>query len=90
MNITVYILSCAHGFHYTGMTNNIDRRLKEHNSGRSYWTSQHLPVSLIHSESFETRRAARTKEKAIKKQGAARYLQMIAIKKQFSWIGEIR
>ena len=88
--ITVYILSCAHGFHYTGMTNNIHRRLKEHNSGRSSWTSQHLPVTILHTEFFETRRAARTKEKQIKKQGAARYLQMLNIKKQFAWIGEIR
>lgn len=87
--ITVYILKCADGLHYTGMTNNIVRRLKEHNSGRSQWTSDHLPVCVIHTEEFETRYKARLREIHIKKKGAARYLQMLEIKKQFSWIGQI-
>ncbi len=41
----VYILSCADGAFYTGMTCDLDRRLAEHRAGRgSKWVAQRLPV----------------------------------------------
>jgi putative endonuclease len=47
-NYTVYILSCADGAYYTGMTRDLDRRLAEHRAGRgSKWVAQRLPVDVV-------------------------------------------
>lgn len=44
---SVYILSCANGAFYTGMTNDLDRRLTEHRAGRgSKWVARRLPVEV--------------------------------------------
>jgi putative endonuclease len=45
---TVYILSCADGAFYTGMTCDLARRLTEHRAGcGSKWVAQRLPVELV-------------------------------------------
>jgi predicted GIY-YIG superfamily endonuclease len=46
MIYTVYILSCADKSHYVGCTNNLERRLKEHNSGQVLSTKNRLPIEL--------------------------------------------
>jgi len=69
-----YILKLSDGRHYTGITNNLTRRLNDHNSGRSKFTSRFVPVQLIHYEEFSTRKLARQKEVFIKNKGARRYL----------------
>src|SRR3989344_7541404 len=58
---------------YTGMTNNLERRLAEHNLGMKSTPSTHKrgPFLLIHKEIFETRSEAREKEKWMKS-GAGR------------------
>lgn len=44
----VYILKCNDDSYYTGITNDIDRRVKEHISGKgSRYTRSHLPVELL-------------------------------------------
>jgi putative endonuclease len=77
--ITVYILRCSDGLFYTGQTNNIERRLSEHNSGNGGWTSHHYPCSLIHSFIVQNRKHARYFEKKIKNMGAREYLKSVAI-----------
>lgn len=49
----VYILGCSDTRYYTGVTNNLERRLEEHNSGiiKGY-TIKRLPVKLVFSERF--------------------------------------
>lgn len=49
----VYILECSDESYYTGVTNNLARRVAEHNSGiiKGY-TSKRLPVKLVFSERF--------------------------------------
>jgi putative endonuclease len=67
MNYT-YILRCADGTFYTGWTNDLDKRLKAHNEGAgAKYTRARLPVTLVYSEMFETKREARSRESAIKK-----------------------
>ena len=45
---TVYILECADGSWYTGITTDIERRPKQHNAGKaSRYTRARLPVRLI-------------------------------------------
>ena len=48
MNYT-YILRCGDGSLYTGWTNNLEKRLEEHNQGRgAKYTRAHLPVVLAY------------------------------------------
>ncbi len=43
----MYILKCSDGSYYTGSTNDIDRRLREHEYGKgANYTSKRLPVEL--------------------------------------------
>ena len=66
MNYT-YILRCADGTLYTGWTNNLDKRLKAHNSGAGCkYTRTRIPVQLVYWESFETKHEAQSREFAIK------------------------
>ncbi|TMU57478.1 GIY-YIG nuclease family protein [Flagellimonas algicola] len=46
MKWTVYILKCIDGKFYTGFTNNLSRRLTEHNAGKVKSTKQRLPFKL--------------------------------------------
>ena len=52
--------------HYIGQTENIEKRLAEHNSGETGYTSKYLPWELIYSESFETRSEVMKREKYFK------------------------
>ena len=72
--ITVYILKLNNGKYYTGMTNDLPRRLREHQYGYSKSTQYYLPVQLIHSEVFPDRKKARRREIYIKFCGAKKYL----------------
>ena len=67
MNYT-YILECKDGTYYTGWTNNLDKRLKDHNDGKgAKYTKVRLPVSLIYYEEFQTKEEAMRREYAIKR-----------------------
>ena len=64
----VYIVECADGTLYTGVTTDVERRVIEHNdSGKgAAYTSMRRPVVLRHVESVETRSDALKREYAIK------------------------
>lgn len=65
----VYMLRCADGSLYTGITTQLERRLHEHNhspKGARY-TRQRRPVELVYSERHPSRSAASKREAAIKK-----------------------
>ena len=65
--ITVYaIKSLNKNYIYVGMSNNVHRRLIEHNNGENRSTKAYLPFSLIFQEEFENRILARQKEKYLK------------------------
>lgn len=62
-----YILECKDGTYYTGWTNNLEKRLKDHNEGRgAKYTKARLPVFLIYYEEFQTKEEAMRREYAIK------------------------
>jgi predicted GIY-YIG superfamily endonuclease len=64
----VYILECSDGSLYTGSTNEVNRRLAEHNSGRgSKYTRSRLPVVLGYLEETRNRGSALRRESEIKK-----------------------
>jgi len=50
----MYILECSNGNYYTGSTNNLERRLKEHqNCEGANFTKKHLPIKLVYYEEFQ-------------------------------------
>lgn len=64
----VYMLRCADGSFYTGITNDLPRRLKQHNAGTaSLYTRGRIPVELAHHEAWKTRGEALKREYAIKR-----------------------
>ena len=68
MTYFTYILQCSDNTYYTGYTNNLEKRIEVHNSGKwAKYTRGRLPVRMIYSESFEKENDARKREYAIKK-----------------------
>ena len=68
----VYILKCSDGLTYTGITNNIERRLKEHQEGlnKNSFTFKRRPIELIFAQEFNDVSQAIYFEKKIKKWSA--------------------
>lgn len=63
----IYIVECRDGSWYTGWTNDVERRLKAHNSGKgAKYTKSRLPVRLIYTEEYETAVEAQRREWQIK------------------------
>jgi len=64
----VYLLRCRDGSLYTGITNDLPKRLKVHAAGKaSRYTRSRLPVRLAYTESQPSKSRALTREAAIKK-----------------------
>ncbi len=64
----VYILRCRDGSLYTGITNDLTKRLQAHREGKgSRYTRSRLPVKLVYLESAANRSAATKRELAIKR-----------------------
>jgi putative endonuclease len=75
----VYILRCADGSLYTGYTIDLDRRLRQHRSGNGgRYTRSRVPVELVYSKKFRTRREAMQQETAIKQLPRSKKLLLIA------------
>ena len=74
MSYIVYILKCADGTYYTGMTNDIARRLSEHQSGANpnAYTFSRRPVKLVWGEEVNTYGDALIHERQIKKWSQAK------------------
>lgn len=77
----VYVLRCADGTLYTGVTTDPDRRLKQHNAGTaSKYTRVRRPVVIVHREPTAGHGAALRREIAIKKMSRAVKDVLIATK----------
>lgn len=75
----VYILECIDGTYYTGSTNNLERRLYEHQNGLgANYTKSRLPVKLVFYEEYEKVQDAFYREKQI--QGWSRRKKQALIK----------
>ena len=82
MNYT-YILKCNDGTLYTGWTNNIDKRLKDHNDGKgAKYTKARRPVELVYYEEFESKEEAMKREYAIKQLSRKQKEQLLLVEKQ--------
>jgi len=64
-----YILkSSKRNWHYVGSSNDLGRRLNEHNALKVISTKSHAPLELIYSKEWPTEQEARSYERKIKKQ----------------------
>lgn len=70
----VYILRCKDGVYYTGVTNDVDRRLAQHNSGDdpTAFTYLRRPVELVYYQLFDAPVKAIAFEKRLKKWSKAK------------------
>ena len=76
MNYT-YILKCNDGTLYTGWTNNLEKRVKDHNEGKgAKYTKARRPVSLVYYEEFESKEEAMKREYAIKQMSRSEKLKL--------------
>jgi predicted GIY-YIG superfamily endonuclease len=75
----VYILECADGSFYTGHTDNIERRLGQHQAGTfDGYTAMRRPVLLLWNAVFQTRDDAFAFERQVKNWSRAKKLALMA------------
>ncbi len=77
MYYTYAIKSKLHNYIYVGITNNIQRRLHQHNKGYNHSTKAYRPFEIIYFEELPDRAAARQREKYLKS-GVGKELKRIA------------
>src|SRR5450631_1162560 len=74
----VYMLRCGDGSLYTGITNDVPRRLAAHASGRGgAYTRSRLPIRLVYGETARDRGAALRREAALKQRPRAEKLGLL-------------
>ena len=69
-NWLIYILKCKDDSLYCGITNNLEKRLKQHKGevkGGAKYTRSHWPCKLVYKEKSESRSKALQRESIIKK-----------------------
>jgi putative endonuclease len=79
MKWIVYILECSDNSLYTGITNDLERRLEEHRTGRgAKYTKHRSPLRVRYTEYHSTKSAALVREGAIKSLARSEKLALIA------------
>lgn len=77
MNWVIYILECADGTLYTGITNNLENRIMAHESGTgAKYTKGRGPFKLIYQEACDTRSEASKREIFIKRLSRHKKLEL--------------
>jgi len=68
MNFYVYIVECEDQSLYVGCTNDLDKRIKQHNESKwgAHYTKMRRPVVIKYFEEFKTLKEARQREAEIK------------------------
>ena len=84
----MYILLCSDGSYYTGSTNDLERRLAEHQNGEgANHTKKRLPVSLLYYEEYQRIDEAFYREKQV--QGWSRKKKEALIRGEFQKLPEL-
>ena len=74
MYVTYILFSPKINRFYTGQTEDLERRLEEHNRGKTPFCASGMPWELVFSKKFSSRQEAIKLERFIKRRGAARFL----------------
>ncbi len=79
MSFWLYILECADHSLYVGHTDDLDRRMSQHDAGIvGCYTFRRRPLKLLHAEAMESRYLALSAERQIKGWSRAKKLAYIA------------
>ena len=79
MEFVLYILECADGSFYIGHTDDLDKRMEQHDRGHGCaYTATRRPLKLIHAQGFETRHEALAMERKLKGWSRAKKLAYTA------------
>ena len=79
---SIYLVQCAGGSIYTGITTDVERRFAEHkNKKGGHYTSSHKVLKIIHTEELATRSLALKREAEIKNWPRAKKLALAKVKK---------
>ncbi len=79
MSWIVYILKCADGSLYTGITNDLDRRVAEHEAGQgAKYTRGRGPFQLVYDEVYEGRGQASKREFEMKSLNREQKLKLVS------------
>jgi len=74
----VYVIKSKEGFRYTGMTEDLEKRLIEHNEKKlSFWTKRGTDWKLLYKEELEIKSEALKREKWLKSGVGRDYLRSI-------------
>ena len=74
----VYILHCQGGSLYTGIAKDVEKRFREHQSGKGgAYTRSHLPLRIVYIEKKKTRSAALKREAQIKRWSREKKLKFL-------------
>ena len=74
-----YILQCADGSLYTGWTNDLEKRIEAHNTGKgAKYTKTRRPVRLVYFETFATKEEAMSREYHIKRMSRQEKIKLIS------------
>lgn len=74
----IYVLiSIIYNNRYIGSTDDLGRRLREHNKGNCKYTKGRMPWKLVYSEEFETRAEAMKREKFLKSGQGRKFLDSV-------------
>lgn len=80
----VYVLKCRDESLYTGWTNDLEKRIKTHNSGKgAKYTRGRTPVKLIYYEKYDDKLIAQRREREIKKLSREKKLELIESKTKY-------
>lgn len=73
-----YMVECGDGSLYTGYTTDVDRRTREHNTGKgAKYTRSRLPVHLVYYEIYETKAQAMKREYELKQLSRDKKLKLV-------------
>ena len=75
---------------YVGMTQDIEKRIAEHNSGKTKSTKGYLPWELFYYEIIDSRQNARNREKKLKQGSGKEYLKNILSRNTYAQKKEIK
>jgi len=79
----VYLVRCSDGSLYAGITTDLERRVREHNSGRgAAYTRSRRPVILVYDELAGDRSAALRREAALRRLDRAGKLALVRVRRK--------
>ncbi|MGH8162297.1 MAG: GIY-YIG nuclease family protein [Gammaproteobacteria bacterium] len=88
MAFSLYILECSDGTLYIGHTDDLDRRLSQHDLGKfSAYTASRKPLKLLHVEEFASREEALGMERRLK--GWSRVKKLAYINGDWPTVGRL-